>query len=77
MMAGITATTRENKKRCDKEYLQMVRLFANFLASGEKCSEPVRKKGEQWGISAESARYDGVQGGETTSYLNYRKYVHE
>jgi hypothetical protein len=47
MMAGIAAKARENKKRCDKEYLQLVRLFADFLASGEKGSESVRKKGGQ------------------------------
>jgi hypothetical protein len=77
MMAGIAAKARENKKRCDKEYLQWARLFADFLASGEKGSESVRKKGGQWGISAESARCGGVQGRKTIWYLNSRKYVHE
>jgi hypothetical protein len=77
MMAGITEKTRENKKRCDKEYLQWIRLFADFPAPGKKGSEAVRKKGRQRGVSAESARYDDVQGRETTLYFNSRKYVHE
>jgi len=34
MMAGIAAKAKENKKRRDKEYLQWVRLFADFLMPG-------------------------------------------
>jgi hypothetical protein len=65
MMADIAAKTRENKKRCNKEYLQLARLFADFLVPGEKGSESVREKGGQRGVSAESARYGGVHGRKT------------
>jgi len=53
MMAGIAEKTRENKKRCDNEYLQGIRLFADFLAPGEKRSEAVRKKGGAVGSKCE------------------------
>ena len=73
MMAGIAAKARENKKRCDKGYLQWARLFADFPAPGEKGSESVRKKGGQRGVSAESARYGGVQGSENHLVLQFPK----
>jgi hypothetical protein len=55
MMASTTEKARENKKRCDKGYLQGIRFFADFPAPGKKSNESVRKKGRatdgQCGIS--------------------------
>ena len=77
MMAGITVKTGENKKRCNKGYLQLARLFADFLVPGEKGSESIPGKRGQWRVSAESARYGDIQGRKATCYFNSRKDVHE
>jgi len=77
MMAGITVKTGENKKRCDKEYLQLVRLFADFLGPGEKGSESIQETRVRWRESAESARYGGIQGRKTIWCFISRTHVHE
>jgi len=73
MMAGITVKTGENKKRCDKEYLQWVRLFADFLGPSEKGSESIQETRGQWRVCAESARYGGIQGRNNHLPLQFQK----